>query len=72
MQLAKTEGGIKVRTEHGEEIVADVVLFATGNPRGTLVFFFIDVWVDSNYCDLFLLPSSLRLILAWNGVVIIC
>ncbi|KAG6428198.1 hypothetical protein SASPL_112449 [Salvia splendens] len=29
-ELAKTEGGIKVRTDHGEEIVADVVLFATG------------------------------------------
>ncbi|KAL1548364.1 glutathione-disulfide reductase [Salvia divinorum] len=29
-ELAKIEGGIKVRTDHGEEIVADVVLFATG------------------------------------------
>ena len=34
MQLTKTEGGIKVRTDHGEEIVADVVLFATGNIVG--------------------------------------
>ncbi|KAL0392601.1 UNVERIFIED_CONTAM: Glutathione reductase, chloroplastic [Sesamum radiatum] len=30
-ELVKTEGGIKVRTDHGEEITADVVLFATGN-----------------------------------------
>lgn len=31
VQLVKTNEGIKVRTDHGEEIVADVVLFATGN-----------------------------------------
>lgn len=31
MQLTKTEDGIKVRTDHGQEITADVVLFATGN-----------------------------------------
>lgn len=35
MQLSKTEGGVKVLTDHGEEIVADVVLFATGNSRVT-------------------------------------
>ncbi|GMH31223.1 hypothetical protein Nepgr_033066 [Nepenthes gracilis] len=29
-QLVKTEGGIKVFTDQGEELVADVVLFATG------------------------------------------
>ncbi|CAI0436796.1 unnamed protein product [Linum tenue] len=29
-ELVKTEDGIKVRTDHGEELVADVVLFATG------------------------------------------
>ncbi|KAL1542962.1 glutathione-disulfide reductase [Salvia divinorum] len=29
-ELSKTEGGVKVLTDHGEEIVADVVLFATG------------------------------------------
>lgn len=29
-QLIKTEDGIKVITDHGEELVADVVLFATG------------------------------------------
>lgn len=30
MQLVKTEDGIKVITDHGEELIADVVLFATG------------------------------------------
>lgn len=30
LQLAKTDGGIKVTTDHGEELIADVVLFATG------------------------------------------
>ncbi|XP_057809676.1 glutathione reductase, cytosolic-like isoform X2 [Salvia miltiorrhiza] len=34
-ELAKTEDGIKVRTDHGEEIVADVVLFATGRAPNT-------------------------------------
>lgn len=29
-ELSKTEAGIKVITDHGEELVADVVLFATG------------------------------------------
>lgn len=29
-QLIKTEDGIKVTTDHGEELIADVVLFATG------------------------------------------
>lgn len=29
-QLSKTDSGIKVTTDHGEEIVVDVVLFATG------------------------------------------
>ncbi|XP_050219001.1 glutathione reductase, cytosolic [Mercurialis annua] len=29
-QLTKTENGIKVLTDHGEEFLADVVLFATG------------------------------------------
>jgi len=29
-ELIKTEDGIKVRTDHGEELVADVVLFAAG------------------------------------------
>lgn len=31
LQLVKTDNGIKVRTDHGEEIMADAVLFATGN-----------------------------------------
>lgn len=31
MQLVRTENGIKVCTDHGEELIADVVLFATGN-----------------------------------------
>lgn len=30
-QLEKAEGGIKVHTDHGEVILADVVLVATGN-----------------------------------------
>ena len=30
-QLVKTEDGIKVTTDHGEELMADAVLFATGN-----------------------------------------
>ncbi|KAL8481153.1 hypothetical protein ACS0TY_027085 [Phlomoides rotata] len=34
-ELVKTDGGIKVRTDHGEEIVADVVLFATGRSPNT-------------------------------------
>ncbi|KAK4388029.1 Glutathione reductase, cytosolic [Sesamum angolense] len=34
-ELVKTEGGIKVRTDHGEEITADVVLFATGRAPNT-------------------------------------
>nr|GFD11517.1 glutathione reductase, cytosolic [Tanacetum cinerariifolium] len=29
-QLVKTDDGIKVTTDHGEELMADVVLFATG------------------------------------------
>lgn len=29
-ELSKTDDGIKVRTDHGEELFADVVLFATG------------------------------------------
>jgi len=28
--LIRTENGIKVITDHGEELIADVVLFATG------------------------------------------
>lgn len=31
LQLIKTEDGIKVITDHGEELHADLVLFATGN-----------------------------------------
>lgn len=34
-ELVKADGGIKVRTDHGEEIVADVVLFATGRSPNT-------------------------------------
>ncbi|XP_051118230.1 glutathione reductase, cytosolic [Andrographis paniculata] len=34
-ELVKTEDGIKVRTDHGEEITADVVLFATGRAPNT-------------------------------------
>lgn len=30
VQLVKTDGGVVARTDHGEEIEADVVLFATG------------------------------------------
>jgi hypothetical protein len=29
--LTKTEEGIKIYTDHKEELLADVVLFATGN-----------------------------------------
>ncbi|KAK7268665.1 hypothetical protein RIF29_21370 [Crotalaria pallida] len=34
-QLIKTEDGIKVITDHGEELVVDVVLFATGRAPNT-------------------------------------
>ncbi|KAK6914263.1 FAD/NAD(P)-binding domain [Dillenia turbinata] len=34
-ELTKVEDGIKVVTDHGEEIVADVVLFATGRTPNT-------------------------------------
>ncbi|XP_009374616.1 glutathione reductase, cytosolic [Pyrus x bretschneideri] len=34
-ELVKTEDGIKVRTDHGEELIADVVLFATGRSPNT-------------------------------------
>nr|CAC13956.1 glutathione reductase [Mesembryanthemum crystallinum] len=34
-ELVKTDGGIKVRTDHGEELMADVVLFATGRSPNT-------------------------------------
>jgi len=34
-ELVKTEEGIKVVTDHGEEIMADVVLFATGRVPNT-------------------------------------
>ncbi|OIW21762.1 hypothetical protein TanjilG_09184 [Lupinus angustifolius] len=34
-QLIKTDDGIKVITDHGEELVADVVLFATGRAPNT-------------------------------------
>ncbi|KAL8486827.1 hypothetical protein ACS0TY_023501 [Phlomoides rotata] len=34
-ELVKTEDGIKVRTDHGEEITVDVVLFATGRAPNT-------------------------------------
>nr|XP_043609231.1 glutathione reductase, chloroplastic [Erigeron canadensis] len=34
-QLVKTEDGIKVTTDHGEELMADVVLFATGRIPNT-------------------------------------
>ncbi|CDO99441.1 unnamed protein product [Coffea canephora] len=34
-ELVKTEEGIKVRTDHGEELIADVVLFATGRAPNT-------------------------------------
>ncbi|CAA2980142.1 glutathione reductase, chloroplastic [Olea europaea subsp. europaea] len=34
-ELVKTEDGIKVRTNHGEELLADVVLFATGRAPNT-------------------------------------
>ncbi len=30
MQLEKVEGGIKVTTDKGNEIIADAVMFATG------------------------------------------
>ncbi|KAK1307565.1 Glutathione reductase, cytosolic [Acorus calamus] len=33
--LSKTEDGIKVITDHGEELIADVVLFATGRSANT-------------------------------------
>lgn len=34
-ELVKTDDGIKVRTDHGEELLADVVLFATGRSPNT-------------------------------------
>ncbi|KAI4303927.1 hypothetical protein MLD38_039505 [Melastoma candidum] len=34
-ELTKTEDGIKVITDHGEELVADIVLFATGRIPNT-------------------------------------
>ncbi|KAK3015148.1 hypothetical protein RJ639_005928 [Escallonia herrerae] len=34
-ELVKTEDGIKVRTDHGEELVVDAVLFATGRIPNT-------------------------------------
>ncbi|KAJ0616745.1 putative glutathione-disulfide reductase [Helianthus annuus] len=34
-KLVKTEDGIKVTTDHGEELMADVVLFATGRVPNT-------------------------------------
>ncbi|KAF5736654.1 glutathione reductase cytosolic [Tripterygium wilfordii] len=34
-ELIKTENGIKVRTNHGEELMADLVLFATGRAPNT-------------------------------------
>lgn len=34
-ELVKTEDGIKVCTDHGEELLADVVLFATGRAPNT-------------------------------------
>ncbi|KAI5654272.1 hypothetical protein M9H77_31459 [Catharanthus roseus] len=34
-ELVKTEDGIKVITDHGEELMADVVLFATGRAPNT-------------------------------------
>ncbi|XP_050239093.1 glutathione reductase, chloroplastic [Quercus robur] len=34
-ELIKTEDGIKVITDHGEELIADVVLFATGRSPNT-------------------------------------
>ena len=34
--MIKTENGVKVITDHGEELLADVVLFATGNYRPIL------------------------------------
>ncbi|XP_075512132.1 glutathione reductase, chloroplastic [Primulina tabacum] len=34
-ELVKTENGIKVRTDHGEELIADVVLLATGRAPNT-------------------------------------
>lgn len=37
MQVIKTENGVKVITDHGEELVGDVILFATGNHRCDLL-----------------------------------
>ncbi|KAF5752476.1 glutathione reductase cytosolic [Tripterygium wilfordii] len=34
-ELIRTENGIKVRTDHGEELMADLVLFATGRAPNT-------------------------------------
>ncbi|KAK9726128.1 hypothetical protein RND81_05G191900 [Saponaria officinalis] len=34
-EVVKTDSGVKVRTDHGEEIEADVVLFATGRSPNT-------------------------------------
>ncbi|KAH9610236.1 hypothetical protein KSS87_020480 [Heliosperma pusillum] len=34
-EVVKTDNGVKVRTDHGEEIEADVVLFATGRSPNT-------------------------------------
>lgn len=35
LELHKTEGGIKVVPDHGDELIADVVLFATGRTPNT-------------------------------------
>ena len=43
IQLSKTDDGIKVRTDHGEELFADVVLFATGTFQ-TLFYIFLYVF----------------------------
>ncbi|CAK9173801.1 unnamed protein product [Ilex paraguariensis] len=39
-ELVKTEDGVKALTDHGEELIADVVLFATGNSMPSLFDFF--------------------------------
>lgn len=38
VQLIKTEDGIKVITDHGEELIADAVLFATGKDTDNIDF----------------------------------
>ncbi|MED6132542.1 hypothetical protein PIB30_019868 [Stylosanthes scabra] len=49
-QLIKTEDGIKAVTDHGEELMADVVLFATGRVPNTKRLNLEAVGVELDHC----------------------